>query len=334
MLFKKINLNPKHLVITQGIGGETNPFGNCGTAFFNNGIDTIADFFFRSRMITVPGFWPDNMTKLNALFFQIGFHDISSLLLIINLAAISNNWKIGEVDGPIRAIIPMKQLLFPSIGGDDFFLKYSKEIRGFRKTSTRSCCGPSSRVMHCKLPACCTAHRETANHNTVAINRIIVFNMIHCFDAIYFACELIGATISAIQLQHHAARRNELARTTHHTFNKVQLRKFFPSAMAPEIKPALAISHTGVISRDSDAIGLNRIINFGTITTNNQTGSSSPRRFTFGKRLSTIHTQLQVFLGDWEFLGIVKFVVGKSVANAVMKDFNIWKKLYEGFSSE
>ena len=158
--------------------------------------------------------------------------------------------------------------------------------------------------------------------------------MIHCFDAIHFACELIGAAISAIQLQHHAACWNKLARTTHRTFNKVQLRKFFSPTMAPEIKPAFAISHASVISRDSDAIGLNRIINFGTITTNNQTGSSSPRRFTFSKRLGTIHAQLQVFLGDGEFLDIVKFVVAKCIANAVMKDFDIWKKLCLGFSCE
>src|SRR6185295_2887045 len=98
--------------------------------------------------------------EVEAFLAHGGGHDVSRLLLFVDLPAVGNGGALEEVDGPIGAIIEVPELLLVPGGFYLFILENFQEIRRFRKAGAGRRRSPNPRIMHRHVKAAASAESD------------------------------------------------------------------------------------------------------------------------------------------------------------------------------
>ena len=162
-------------------------------------------------MIFVGGLGADDVGEFDAFAREGGGHDVGSLLLFIDFAAVSDGGKIEKVHGVIGTVIPVPEFLFPGGRGDRFVLEDAEEFFCFGKTGA-GCGGDEfTGIMDGKLPAGSAAHGEAADDDAIFIDGIALLDVVECFEEIDFAGEFVGVAITTVKVKDEGVGRSEFA---------------------------------------------------------------------------------------------------------------------------
>ena len=278
MILEGIHRYPKCSIVTEGGCGKGNSIPppvsmvleKTGTRIQD--AEPAIDFFFGFRRDRVGRLGRNNVSKFKTLVFgkfPTGFgHDIGSLLLLIELAAIGDRRYGLKIANPNRAIVHRPKFLFKPIGLEGLGLEDLQKIRCLGKARTWGRCKPSIWVVDSQMPCSRTTHRKSPNGHTLWIDWILAHRMLEGFERIDFACEFVGVAIATKWMNHEHPCIWKRIGVFHSRREKLQLKSLLASTSTPNI----GSSACSYIRLKNHAVGLYRSIELGSKTSNGDIG--------------------------------------------------------------
>ena len=131
--------------------------------------------------------------------------------------------------------------------------------------------------MNGELPASGSAHRETADRDTVVIDAVVLLGMGEGFEAIDLAREFIGIGEAGIGMEHDGVDRCVLSGLGAAAFHEEDFVDLVVTAVEPEIEAVGFIAGEIVALGDDETVGLDRAIDIGSEAPDDEPGLFVPR---------------------------------------------------------
>ena len=276
VLTEPIHGDPLHLVVGQSPGGEPDLARIRIAPLRGDGVDLVVDRHLGVGMIPVRGLRPDDVRHRDAFRGQRLGHDIGGLLLPVDLAAISHQRAIEEVDRVIGRVVEMPQLGFPRRGLQRFLLPHLEEIRRFAEARPGCDSGPEAREMGSEMTGRRAAHAESTHHDAVRIDLVLALHRVQRFEQVHFAGQLVGVAVATVQVQHDGVGRRKLTRIMLALPEEVD----FVQGLAAPMKPGVETPAMGPRGREgrrhNQPIRLHAAIDFRHVAARYQAGRGSP----------------------------------------------------------
>ena len=154
---QRVDCDPLHLVVAQGVGRKAHPARSVVTSDSGDGVEPPVNFHLRIRMILVTSVRTDDVGQRDAFALHRGLDCSGRLLLWIVLARVRNSRHVEHVQRVVDRVVPMPQLLLEP-GRLRILLRDLRVHGGFRESRTRCDCRPQACMMYTNVPGRRAAH--------------------------------------------------------------------------------------------------------------------------------------------------------------------------------
>ena len=197
-----VDLHPVHAVIAQEVGGEGDFLRRAHATARGDGGEAALDLDHGVRMDLMGGLRSDDVRELQANLAHLAGHDVGSLLLLVDLAAVGDRRGVAEVDGGVGGVIPSPQGLLPGRDlGDVLILEDVQELRGLGEARAGIDAAPAIRVVGAELPDGRAAHGEATDEQAIVVDIVALTGVGVGLPEVDFAGHLVGAAITAIEME-------------------------------------------------------------------------------------------------------------------------------------
>ncbi len=323
MLGKSVHDDPMHPIVAQRPRREADLPRQRLTAAGDDAVHATVDLSFGCRGVEVLGIDTDDVLQRHAFGGKRLLHHVGGLLLRVVVAAIGDRGAVDEVDGPIVAIVEVPELFFPPGRFQLFLLINSQELRRLREARARRRRRPAPGMMHGEMPARGPAHRESAHGDAVAVDGVVLLDVVHSFKCVHLAGKVVRVGIAAIGVQHESVRRCEVAKRLLPAVDEGQLAQRLAAAVKPDVEPMLKGGAWPIRRGDDQAIGLDRAVDLRDIAADDKACCRGPGGDTLTKLLDAVLALVEQLACDGDLVFLKELAVFQCVMDGVAVDLDI-----------
>ena len=179
--------------------------------------------------------------------------------------------------------------------------------------------------MHCQVPAPCPSHGKTADGDAPIIHRIVSLDCLHGFKDIGLPGKFEGVAKPTIGMEYQGVGRSKSPGRTLTLLNELQFGQPVIPAMQPNVHGKGKRDRRIPIFGNHQSIGLNRVVNAGSITTHHQALLRGPWSPSIQQMSSTRQPILNQPLGHLQLGHVMKFTMLERRGYSLLINQHIWK---------
>ena len=319
MLGHGINRHPAHLVIFQGVGDEVDAPKDPLAAGGGDAIDPPLNLAPGVGLVGVAGAQTDDVDQANLFAAEGLIHRVGGLLLAVKLAAVGHGGALEQVGRVIGAIIKMPECFLVPGGRHLLVLLDLEEPGGLGEPRPRITGEPAVAVMGTELPGRRSTHRESTNADPIVVDLVLLLGGVESLQNVDLARESEGVAEAAVRMENDRVGRGEDAKLMLALVDEVDLAEGLATAVEPEVEPVAVRGQGRVGGGHDQAVRLDRAVDLGDVTANDQAGAGGPGGVAVVEILGPGFPLFELSLGLGDLLGIEELLIFECVVNRLVE---------------